>query len=339
MGYEWGMNGVCKMKMTLATLIILIVVIVSCGINNPSILNLIDGYKIAKGKWLSVVALIHKDTKSFCTGSLREEDVILTDAHCIFEPNEISKFVKFFMEENKTKLTTATQQDKRRLLEQELLKFLKYRVTRVGIYFGEGSYLAKDAQLEYLATDYVIDKSYFNFLRLQLFEELDILQKGETPPKYREVSDLFHLKLKKKIKNVEIVPVITQEEFDLLAMTGVVDITLIGFGLRKDKFEVEKAAYKNIYGEKYGVDVELVSIFDQRKLLVGKRGSVKGACLGDSGGPGFLQLANKQWRQIGVIATHLVPCGHHNNVMQAGKGTFVFGASTLLTMVGAKAFH
>ena len=104
MGYEWGMNGVCKMKMTLATLIILIVVIVSCGINNPSILNLIDGYKIAKGKWLSVVALIHKDTKSFCTGSLREEDVILTDAHCIFEPNEISNKTDYCYSARQTSL-------------------------------------------------------------------------------------------------------------------------------------------------------------------------------------------------------------------------------------------
>jgi len=120
--------------------------------------------------------------------------------------------------------------------------------------------------------------------------------------------DFAFVKIKDKVQGVEIVPLLAdQAEWDETMVVGR-PVTLVGFGATRDDSEGEPPLKMSELGYKEVVTTEISAFSESgREFVAGAMG--EDTCSGDSGGPAFVQLANGEWRQVGVTSRGVRPCG------------------------------
>jgi hypothetical protein len=97
------------------------------------------------------------------------------------------------------------------------------------------------------------------------------------------------------------VPIVSQEEWDE-AIRKNTEVTLVGYG------ETEEESNDAGIGIKRSVVTELTDV-SPKGLEFQAGGAGRDTCVGDSGGPAFVQLENGQWRFAGVTSRGSSPCG------------------------------
>src|SRR4051812_41774143 len=110
--------------------------------------------------------------------------------------------------------------------------------------------------------------------------------KKETNP---VAADYAYCKLKNPVTDVPIAPILMGCETDILKKDQ--KIVLAGFGMTS-------ASSSSV--TKHWVETTVTQADDQGGILLGGNG--KDTCNGDSGGPAFVQLADKSWRVFGITS-------------------------------------
>lgn len=110
-------------------------------------------------------------------------------------------------------------------------------------------------------------------------------------PGYRDdaLTDFAYLLLAEPVRNVEIIPVLTNpDEMSILLANGAKSV-LAGFGtVESGRIGTKYATTTTVGRTQYG------------ELFIGGRG--KDTCQGDSGGPAYGQLPNGEWRVYGITS-------------------------------------
>lgn len=110
--------------------------------------------------------------------------------------------------------------------------------------------------------------------------------------------DWAYCVLAKPVKDIPIVPVMTQCEWAEWTRNALNDTTvLVGFGLDENGNSGAKRQVKIPIKEIIGNEIKT-------------GGDGHAGCHGDSGGPGFVQLPDKTWRVMGIISYTRGSCGH-----------------------------
>jgi MYXO-CTERM domain-containing protein len=124
-----------------------------------------------------------------------------------------------------------------------------------------------------------------------------------------EAHDFAFLEINEDVHGFDLIPPLTtQEEWDEAMIVGQ-PVTLVGFGAVRDAEEENAAPLReDERGYKRFVTTRIAKFTSHKlELLAGETG--KDTCGGDSGGPAFVQLADKSWRQVGVTSRGVRPCG------------------------------
>jgi len=120
--------------------------------------------------------------------------------------------------------------------------------------------------------------------------------------------DFAFVQIKDEVQGVEMIPLLAdQGEWDETMGVGR-PVTLVGFGAIRDDSEGEPPLKMSELGHKEVVTTEISAFSESgREFIAGAMG--EDTCSGDSGGPAFVQLANGEWRQVGVTSRGVRPCG------------------------------
>ncbi len=120
--------------------------------------------------------------------------------------------------------------------------------------------------------------------------------------------DFAFVQIKDEVQGVETIPLLAdQAEWDEAMAVGR-PVTLVGFGATRDDSEGEPPLKMSELGHKEVVVTEISAFSESgREFVAGAMG--EDTCSGDSGGPAFVQLANGEWRQVGVTSRGVRPCG------------------------------
>lgn len=127
--------------------------------------------------------------------------------------------------------------------------------------------------------------------------------------------DWAYCVLAKPVKDVPIIPVMTQCEWAEWTRNALNDTTvLVGFGLDEDGNSGIKRQVKLPVKEIIGDEIKA-------------GGDGEAGCHGDSGGPAFVQLPDNTWRVMGVISYTRGACGHPEYMASVPAGLPWLGES------------
>jgi MYXO-CTERM domain-containing protein len=126
--------------------------------------------------------------------------------------------------------------------------------------------------------------------------------------------DYGYVVLTDAVVGVELIPpLVDQGEWDEL-MVEDHEVTLVGFGSTRDTSE-DGAAPLQMSEVGYKREVTTaISGFSSTgiEFIAGSEG--RDTCNGDSGGPVFAQLANGEWRLVGITSRGKTPCGSGHGI-------------------------
>ena len=268
---------------------------------------IIGGRLATKQDFPSVVALIDKSGKSFCTGNLIAPNLVATAGHCV---------LNLFYEESPD-FKVLNNKLKRPLKETSLsdvsegIDFVvadnKYQI-HIRIH-GENHFD--------IVQSIAVSKSWAELnadvARYYLTGKRDIRYTGSN------VSDKAIIRLSQSFENIKIPTIISRSELESVEQGEYNKAMQVGFGYIIDPGIIESNAVskeiaeeklQQLKGKKYIVELPVNTVFEGKegkKAGIGKPG--KATCYGDSGGPTFVQLKNGQWRYFASLSKSISKSG------------------------------
>ena len=273
---------------------------------------IIGGRKASHQEFPSVVALVDKAGRTFCSGNLIAPNLVATAGHCV---------LNLFQQ-----TSTDFKRLKKLLPNQETLDL---------------NQLTQNIEV-------VVDNNKHNIhIRVAGKNYFDVVELVSASPSWTEwnadvanyyltgkrnmrhtsnsVSDKAILRLSRSFKNIDIPEIVTGQELEAIKQQQYAQAIQVGFGYIKDPDLIEEAAkndaqakkqLRELMDKKYLVSLPINTVFNTKQGIrvgIGKPG--KAACYGDSGGPTFVQLQNGEWRYLASLSKSVsnhVLCGEND---------------------------
>lgn len=261
---------------------------------------IIGGRLASSQEFSSVVALVDKDGRSFCTGNLIAPDIIATAGHCVLNLfYKESPDFQVLNDKLEQPIESTSLTDISLMIETVLAanqEKVHIRVAGVN-HFG----LVKDIGISDSWAEWNADVA-----RYYLTGKRNIRYTSSN------VTDKAIIRLTRKFTEVEIQKIISQKEMQNVKKGLYKKAMQVGYGYIEDPDLIEKNAesqeaakrkLRELMDKKYIVELPINTLFDGIEGVragIGKPG--KAACYGDSGGPTFVQLQNGQWRYFASLS-------------------------------------
>lgn len=280
-----------------------------------------------------------------CSGTLIDDQHILTAAHCVIPYENIEKdeksqiITEAAVNALKTLAEDAKQEEKIEVAQKAMRKSFDFLASKYFIHLDDGRVLMDQ-----------VEKAIFSASSLEMNINLYLKRLELLPPekareiKHNSLYDMVILKLKNPISDIPLTPLISKEALDAVGEEN--PITLVGYGLLvtgeviaslernlemlvdqinsmpededdselREKFNKANQEYIELY-EKYQrppakMKVNLkINKLDGGiiELLHVKRNTGQGACMGDSGSGAYVETAEGNVIQMGIITSGI--CG------------------------------
>ena len=275
---------------------------------------IIGGRKATDDEFDSVVALVDKSGKAYCTGTLITPTHVATAAHCLFD---------FTVPENSPIKALGYSQSEQNILSN-MNVFRAFIETYLANQVNNGIHLRIKGNNQFnVGRRAGVTDTWMQFSRDMARWHSD--KALEFSVNSMDTSDKAIIELTKPITAISPVPLATEDEIIAINRGDYLKALQVGYGLRQDpealksestsdlEYQIKFSAAMN---EKYVVDVPVNIVFrgaEDYRAGIGTPG--KAACFGDSGGPTFVQLLNKEWRYFASLSRGVSPnagCGEND---------------------------
>jgi|GEM_PF-5370940 len=256
---------------------------------------IIGGRRASESEFPSVVALIDSEGKAYCTGTLITPSIVATAAHCVFDLSQQQSPVY------KALLKQQAEWSKESF-KREFAPFSRDYLSRLA---KQGLHLRINGKNHFnIGSRVSVASSWLSYS--ESVAKLTLFKRNEFSVSANDVSDRALIELKQPFSAIQIPALPTRQEVIAIHKGDYLTAVQVGFGLRKDPLTIKEEAssrkeYKanlaSMYDDKYMVELPINMVFQGSEGFragIGLPG--KSACFGDSGGPTFVQLKNKQWR-------------------------------------------
>ena len=274
---------------------------------------IIGGAAVAQGEFRNVVALLDNNNKAFCTATFVTPNTLVTAGHCIYYLNNPNlphyTTLRQWLKSNDNWTVQQNISTYLHQLSQDMDASIKLEIDGVVV----------EQVIQHIAVD-----PSWQQLNLQMAQYY--LSDAKLKPVRLPYSDRTIITLNRDFNDIELIPLLSDKELSDLTQHFVAEhapalnAVQVGFGLREDpehlaesmsRFELKKTL-RQLSGTKYKVSLPLHGIWQGHhglRAAIGSEG--KAACYGDSGGPTFIQLANRQWRYFANLSSGLdgAQCG------------------------------